>query len=78
MYSLDRQHVYQKISRVGRTDTYVADDTVSDGEYGLWLWLWFAMISKGYRRVEITRELTRICFLWLSQLPTWIVCLSYL
>lgn len=39
MYSLDRQHVYQKISWVGRTDTYVADDTVPDGKYDPWLWL---------------------------------------
>lgn len=39
VYSLDRQHVYQKISRVGRTDTYVADDTVSDGKYDPRLWL---------------------------------------
>lgn len=46
MYSLDRQYVYQTIGWVGRTDTYVADDTVPDGEYDPWLWLWSAMMRK--------------------------------
>jgi hypothetical protein len=53
MYSLDRQHVYQKISWIGRTDTYVADDTVPDGKYDPRLWfndaqrIWLCRVYEG-------------------------------
>lgn len=53
MYSLDRQHVYQTTGRVGRPDTYVADDTVPDGKYDPRLWyndaqrIWLCRVYEG-------------------------------